>query len=86
MTHEGTNGIIYAQPTGWFFVQAFAGAQFAFPFEYGPSNVSEAPAAGKLIHTENAYVAPLGTVLVERSGRWCYAGRIDVKKSSETPT
>ena len=74
-----SKGCIYRQPDGsWWFIQAFAKGQFAFPFEHGPSNVSEAPAAGMLNHGEPAELAPRGTVIVERRGRGCYAGRISV--------
>ena len=79
-------GVVYRRPCGtWFFVQAFAGLEFAFPFEHGPSNVCELPACGALHHGENAFVGPQGSVVVERSERMTYAGRIDVSLPAVRP-
>lgn len=82
-------GCVYKQTDGsWWFILAWARREWAFPFEHGPSCLSEAPPSGPLHHGESASMAPLGTVLVERAGHWCYAGRINPAErivSTEVP-
>lgn len=64
----------------WQFILECFGANWTFPFEFGPSCDSELPGARTLEPGEVAELAPLGTVLVTRDGQPRYAGRIDIRR------